>query len=120
MAVEPLTLEQVQELLDPGQTLIEYFVAGPVIYIWMVEKDKLQFERVPISKKELAKSVRTLRETIFVLGETKKFDEVSTSLHKQLIQPFLSHFTGKELIIVPHDVLHYLPFHALVGQTDII
>ena len=27
----------------------------------------------------------------------------------------MPHITGKELIIVPHDVLHYLPFHALLS-----
>ena len=60
--------------------------------------------------------VKTLRDSIFALGEKEKFDESSALLYKQLIEPLLPHITGKELIIVPHDVLHYLPFHALVGS----
>src|SRR5262249_34122324 len=37
-------------------------------------------------------------------------------LYRLLIAPAVPHIKGKELLIVPHDVLHYLPFHALVGS----
>lgn len=115
MSVEPLTLKDVQELLDPGTTLIEYFVTSSVTYAWVVERDKLQFARVDLSKEKLSSQVKTLRESIFALGERQKFNEASVSLYQHLIQPLLPHITGKELIIVPHDVLHYLPFHALLS-----
>jgi CHAT domain-containing protein len=115
MTVEPLGLREVQELLDPGTTLLEYFVSGKEVFAWVVEREKLQFQRVELPKEKLSGLVRTLRESIFTLGERDKFTETSAVLHKQLIEPLLPHITGKELIIVPHDVLHYLPFHALVG-----
>ena len=116
MTVEPLGLKEVQELLDPGTSLLEYFVTGKEVFAWVVEREKLQFQRVELSKEKLSGLVRTLRESIFTLGEREKFNETSAVLHKQLIEPLLPHITGKELIIVPHDVLHYLPFHALVGS----
>ena len=34
-----------------------------------------------------------------------------------MIQPALPHIKGKELIIIPHDVLHYLPFQALLSPS---
>jgi CHAT domain-containing protein/tetratricopeptide (TPR) repeat protein len=116
MTVEPLGLKEVQELLDPGTTLLEYFVTGKEVFAWVVEKEKLQFQRIELPKEKLSGLVKTLRESIFTLGEREKFDETSGFLYKQLIEPLLPHITGKELIIVPHDVLHYLPFHALVGS----
>ena len=116
ITVDPLSLKEIQQLLDPGTTLIEYFVTEGGIFIWVVEKEKLQFQRVELPKEELGKSIKTLRESIFSLGEKNKFNEASVLLYKQLIEPLLPHITGKELIIVPHDVLHYLPFHALVGS----
>jgi CHAT domain-containing protein len=116
MTVEPLTHREVQQLLDPGTTLIEYFVNERDIFIWVVEKEKLQFQRVALPKENLGNSVKILRESIFSLGEKQKFIETSVLLYKQLIEPLLPHITGKELIIVPHDVLHYLPFHGLVGS----
>lgn len=117
-SVEPLTLQQVQELLDPGTTLIEYFVTEREIFVWVVEKEKLRFVRVPLPKEELGKLVKTLRESIFALGEKGKFKEVSAALYERLIQPLLPHITGKQLIIVPHDVLHYLPFQALLSGQE--
>jgi CHAT domain-containing protein len=116
MTVEPLGLKQVQELLDPGTSLLEYFVTGKEVFVWVVEREKLQFQRVELPKEKLSGVVKTLRESIFTLGEREKFNEASAALHKQLIEPLIPHITGKELIIVPHDVLHYLPFHALVGS----
>jgi CHAT domain-containing protein len=116
MSVEPLTLKEVQEFLDPQTTLIEYFVSERNAYVWVVEKDGLQFVTVDLAREELAGLVKDLRDSVFTLGEKNKFDEASALLYKQLIEPLLPHITGKELIIVPHDVLHYLPFHALVGS----
>ena len=75
----------------------------------------MQFQRLALPKRDLSNSVKTLRESIFTLGERDKFNETSGVLYKQLIEPLIPHITGKELIIVPHDVLHYLPFHALMG-----
>src|SRR5262249_1568182 len=116
MTVEPLTLKQVQELLDPGTTLIEYFVSERNAFAWVVEKDKLQFATVELASEKLAGLVKDLRDSIFSLGEREKFNQTSAVLYKQLIEPLLPHITGKELIIVPHDLLHYLAFHALVGS----
>lgn len=115
MNVEPLGLKEVQELLDPGTSLLEYFVTDTEIFAWVVEKEKLQFQRIELPKEKLSGLVKTLRESIFTLGEREKFYEASGVLYKQLIEPVIPHITGKELIIVPHDVLHYLPFHALMG-----
>jgi CHAT domain-containing protein len=116
MTVEPLGLKEVQELLDPSTSLLEYFVTGKEVFAWVVEREKLQFQRVELPKEKLSGLVKTLRDSIFTLGEREKFNETSAVLYKQLIDPLLPHITGKELIIVPHDVLHYLPFHALVGS----
>ncbi len=113
MSVEPLTLQQVQERLDPGVTLLEYFVANNNVWLWVVEKDRFQFVSTSMSKKELVSKVTQLRDTIYQFGEKEKFNGLSQELYKLLVQPALSSIHGKELIIVPHDVLHYLPFQAL-------
>jgi len=116
MAVEPLTLKEVQELLQPGATLVEYFVGPVTTRVWIIEKERMQYVGIHIGKQELAERVKTLRDSIFALGEKEKFNESSTFLYQELIQPILPYASGKELIVVPHDVLHYLPFHALIGS----
>ena len=115
MTVEPLTLKEVQELLQPGITLVEYFVGQVTTRVWIIEKERMQYVGIRLGKQELAERVKTIRNSIFALGEKEKFNESSTSLYQELIQPILAQVSGKELIIVPHDVLHYLPFHALLS-----
>jgi len=67
MNVEPLTLKEVQELLDPGTTLIEYFVTKRRLFVWIVEKQRMRFIRLRVNKKELARLVTTLRDNIYNL-----------------------------------------------------
>jgi CHAT domain-containing protein len=105
----------VQELLDPGVTLLEYFVTQESVVLWVVEKDRVQFINTPLSRRVLVGKVNALRDSIFQVGEKEKFSASSQELHKFLIEPALQHIHGKELVIVPHDALHYLPFQALVA-----
>ena len=72
MTVEPLRLKEVQELLDPGTTLIEYFVTDREVFAWVVEREKLQFQRVEPPKEKLWRLVKDLRESIFTLGEQEQ------------------------------------------------
>jgi CHAT domain-containing protein len=116
MNVEPLTLKQTQELLEPGVTMLEYFVTRQAVLLWVVEKDRLQFVNIRLGRKDLVSKVGTLRESVLKLGEKEKFRASSQELYKLLIEPSLQHIRGKELLIVPHDVLHYLPFQALVSR----
>jgi CHAT domain-containing protein len=116
MSVKPLTSDQVQELLDPETTLISYFVTRDFVRVWIIEKNRLRYVGVRVSKKELSDLVREFRETIYTPGDRERFNKVSETLYKDLVEPVLPLITGKEVIIVPHDVLNYLPFHALVGS----
>lgn len=115
MNVEPLTLKQTQELLDPGVTMLEYFVTQQAVLLWVVEKERLQFVHIRLGRKDLVFKVGALRESVFKLGEKEKFEETSKELYRLLIQPALQHIRGKELLIIPHDVLHYLPYQALLS-----
>ena len=115
MNVEPLTVKQVQGLLDSGVTMLEYFVSGNNVWLRVVEKDRVQFVGSSIERKDLVSRVTSLRDTIYQLGEKDKFNALSQELYRLLIDPAVPHIHGKELLIIPHDVLHYLPFQALVA-----
>ena len=113
MTVEPLTLKQVQALLEPGQTLLEYLVTPRKIYLWVVDRQLARAFTIPLSRKELVAKVQALRTAISDLRPLKEYQAIARDLYQELVAPAKSFVTGKELIIVPHDVLHYLPFHAL-------
>jgi CHAT domain-containing protein len=117
MNVEPLTLKQFQQLLDPGTTVLEYFVVRGRAVLWIVEKDKAEVVRLASDREELVSKVTAYREAITELAEKEKFAALAQYLYKILIQPALPYIKGKELLIIPHDVLHYLPFQALLAPN---
>ncbi len=115
MTVEPLTLKQVQDMLDPGVSMLEYFVGTEGIQLWIVEKERLEFTRLDIRREELVAKVHSLRDMISHTDQFDGFKHQAEELYKLLIAPALAQVRGKELLIVPHGVLHYLPFQALVS-----
>ena len=118
MNVEPLTLKQVQGLLDPGVTMLEYFVLSGRAALWVVTKDQVNFARLSLNRSELVSKVSALRESINQVEDAERFKQVSQELYRTLIGPALPHIKTKELLIIPHDVLHYLPYQALLSPGD--
>jgi len=115
MNVEPLTLKEVQDRLDQGAALLEYFVTSEAVLTWIVNKDNVQSVKIPLSRKQLQSQVTSFRESIQQFEEKDKFKQQAQEFYKQLIEPALPHIRGKELLIIPHDVLHYVPFQALLA-----
>lgn len=117
MNVEPLGLKEVQSLLDPQVSLIEYFVTQQELLVWIVEKDRLESLRISIARNDLVAKIARLRETLADPSDVNKFKTGAQELFRLLIEPTRKYVRGKELLIVPHDVLHYLPFQALVNAA---
>ena len=115
MSVEPLTLKQVQEMLRPGVTMLEYFVLGGQTALWVVEKDKINFVRLSLERNALVSKVSAFRNIINRVEEKEKFTQAAEELYRVLIQPALPFIKGNEILIIPHDVLHYLPYQALLS-----
>lgn len=80
MNVEPLKLRQLQESLDPGVTVLEYFVLSGRAALWIVSKDQVNFARLSLNRSELVSKVSALRESINQLEDGVKFKQVSEEL----------------------------------------
>jgi CHAT domain-containing protein len=113
ISVEPSKLQDIQTVLDPDQTLIEYFVAPEKTLIWVVQKGRVNALTIPVQQATLKSKVDILRNSIAELKPLNGFQSHARELYTLLIAPVLPHIRAKELIIVPHGVLHYLPFQAL-------
>jgi CHAT domain-containing protein/Flp pilus assembly protein TadD len=113
MTVEPLTLKEVQALLEPGQALLEYLVTPRKTYLWVIERNQAHGAMIPLTQKALAAKVQELRTAISELRPAMEYQKLALDFYRQLIAPAIPFVKGKELIIVPHDALHYLPFQAL-------
>jgi CHAT domain-containing protein len=115
MTVEPLTLKQVQQLLDPGVSLLQYFVTRDRVLLWIIENQRMNFVALSLGRDDLIAKVHALRDGIRRIEDGDQSRSMAAELYRLLIEPALPFTFGKELLIVPHDVLHYLPFHALVS-----
>lgn len=118
--VEPLSLEEARAQVPPGTTLISYFVSPRVVHAWIIERDAVQYTRWPADRSSLQRLV-CWTEQFGVPPEARgvaapgscndaataeeAFDELFARL-----QPAVHH---RKLILVPHGLLHYVPFAAL-------
>ncbi len=124
--------------LGPDEMLIEYFMAGGRVQLFVGQAGRLEVFPSICSESEVGEIAARLRFHLGkgVLGETHhrtfgKFNGAACRhylerLHQLLLAPIASRLDGKNLRIVPHGVLHGLPFHAfeangavLVSQADV-
>ncbi len=118
MSVEPLTLKQAQAVLEPETTLLEYFVSGEQLALWVIDRERADFVTIPVRRRDLILKVRALRQRISEpTRQGAGLKESSQELYRLLIEPARQKIRGKELLIVPHDVLHYVPFGALIAAN---
>jgi CHAT domain-containing protein len=110
VSVNPLTLPEVQKLLDKETTLLEYFLTEEKTLLWLVTRKNAEVFQVDIGGDSLKALVMGFRKTI---QEQSQTDQLSRRLYDLLIAPTADKIKTDNLIIVPHGILHYLPFAAL-------
>lgn len=117
-------IEAVRSTLPPGALIVEFYEARGAILACVLGRNSLEI--VPVS---VASRVRHLLRLLqfqlskFRLGPdyVRNFGESLHAvtlrhlgeLHAELLAPLSGLVRGHELVIVPHDFLHYVPFHAL-------
>ncbi len=112
ISVSTLSSRQIQSKLKPNETLLEYFYHGEeYLFAFAVTTDSVKVFK--LDGKGLKEDVREFRRAINSYpGDSWKMG--SEALHKRLIAPLDATIKNKKhLTIVPHGVLHYLPFNAL-------
>jgi CHAT domain-containing protein len=110
VSVNPLTLPEVQTLLDNDATLLEYFLTEKQTLLWTVTRNNFEVFQIPIGGDSLKSLVTAFRQAIEDKAPT---EALSRQLYDLLIAPAGSQLKTRDLVIVPHGILHYLPFAAL-------
>jgi len=130
VTVTPPKVDEIQQLLPADETLVEYFGSGDTFFAFIVNRDGVRGVKLEI--RGLNQEIETFRKDIMLTPEeirgftTVKLSDNSIpvaranqlrvsgeALFEKLIQPLEGMINTKNLIIVPHGVLHYLPFNAL-------
>lgn len=105
----PLPTE-IQSYIQSDETLIEYYYHGEDLYAFVLTKNELK--AVKLEGKELVSVVEDFRKSLQD-PKSNQYLELSQKLYQRLIKPVEHLISTQRLIIVPHGVLHYLPFNAL-------
>jgi CHAT domain-containing protein/tetratricopeptide (TPR) repeat protein len=119
VAVDPLGLEEVQEqVLDGETTLVEYFLAdttGDPAFAWVIERERFVMEKLPVTAADLRTRVAELRDLI---ESRQPFRAQAAALYRDLFATLTPHIHHRNVVIVPHGVLHFLPFAALWDEKE--
>jgi CHAT domain-containing protein/Tfp pilus assembly protein PilF len=126
----PLTIKQVQQLLDDQTVLLQYALGEKDSYLWVVTQTSVQTMRLP-KREELEPVARRLYEALLgpyqpylnaqdqmrkileVKSHGKPSEEVATVLSRLVLGPASAYLGKKRLLIVADGALQYVPFAAL-------
>jgi len=122
--VSIVSVDEIQRVLPEDCSMVMYFVARDEVLAFVISSNDGVIRRhlCTLSRvQELNEQLR-LQLDKFLLGEdyVRKYqsslllatERCLRNLYSELIQPLGDVLSSRHLIIVPHGVLHYLPFHA--------
>ena len=122
------SLENIRACLPPNAALVEYFSLKDQFIAAVLTREELKI--VPITP--VSRAVNLLRMLHFQISKFKLGAEYTQAfqksmldvaqahlrqLYEEVLAPIRAYLPARHLIIVPHGVLHYLPFHALLDEV---
>jgi CHAT domain-containing protein len=110
ISVDVATLDQIQELLDADTTLVEYFVSAEHTFVFVITRDRFRSLTLLVSREALEKNIA---DSPYLSNRDNSHPSELKQLHEWLIAPLKSELEPGKIGIVPHAILHYLPFAAL-------
>jgi CHAT domain-containing protein len=120
-----VTSDQIRAVLPDGTMLLEFYTAQDQIILFGLDAEMMWVRRLPIACSEVTEALGQLRFQMNKFGYgpdyrrrharalRKGADEILQRLYRALLAPVGEALTASTLIVVPHGVLHYVPFHAL-------
>lgn len=115
VTVSTLPPSEIQSNIKNDETLIEYYYQGEDLYAFILTKNELKAAK--LDGKDLIKDIEEFRKSLED-PKSQQHIELSQKLYQRLIKPIENQINTKNLIIVPHGVLHYLPFNALNNNSN--
>jgi tetratricopeptide (TPR) repeat protein len=120
-----LSLDEIRRALPADAMIVEYFRIGARLLAFLVTRERL--EVVPVALVPRVQKLLRLLQFQLAWARPSVVDPAASSrasslaateahlgeLYQELIAPLRSRLDAAHLIFVPHDLLHYVPFHAL-------
>jgi CHAT domain-containing protein/Tfp pilus assembly protein PilF len=106
----PVSLNEIQRLLGSQTTLVSYFVTADKTLAFVIGSDSFQVVDIPVKDTDLRAAIYWFRDfTSLRNAEPESLKQLET----WLIAPIRQYIKTSEVVIVPHSILHYVPFAAL-------
>jgi len=102
-------VKQIQSSIPKNTDMVVFHSNPKRTYAWVINKKSVKAVILEESRSGLANKVRQLQRKIRYAGN---IDVQTKMLYQTLIQP-LGLIKNKNLLIVPHKAMHFLPFQAL-------
>jgi len=128
VAPDPITADETQRLLRPGEALAGYYLVGDRLLAWLVRPGRaLAYRDTPIDSSALSAMVSRLRASIVPPCdiasphcEIPPFDAADAyGFYALLLKPLESELAGTHhLIVVPDNALLPVPFAALITSAN--
>ena len=115
-----LSGQDVQKMLSADTALIEYVIGENQITIFLLRAGKLQARAMPVKSEALRAKVELVNDLIG-RGHGDEWRPAAHSLYQLLVQPVqqAGGLEGvKRLYLVPHGILHYVPFAVLPTSAE--
>jgi len=122
-------IQQIQSKINSRQALVEFYVKEPdfvastgELYRFVITTDSVSFSMEKIDSAYL-KNIQTVHDFLvnpnYLFTRKKDFVNYAISgynLYEILLKSIANKISGKDLTIIPHDKLSYIPFDALISQ----
>ncbi|MGB1251947.1 MAG: CHAT domain-containing protein [Candidatus Promineifilaceae bacterium] len=131
--ITPITVKALQALLPNDLLLLEYYTVGEQILVFGVTNQDVWYIALPMNSGTVSSLLSQLRFQMNKFGYSEQYrqrharslqrscDDVLNQLYCGLFQPIENLLSTDKVVIVPHGVLHCVPFHALFdGESYVI
>jgi CHAT domain-containing protein len=108
-----IQLEDVQKELDNSTQLMIYFLDADNLYSFLITSDEVRFNKAKNSK-NISEDINRFKKD---LKERKDISVISKKLYDILLKDRLVR-NKSSLVIIPDNILSYIPFEALKDQND--
>jgi len=113
-----LSVAEVQNQLNEQTTLISYWSLNDKILAFLITQDDFQAIPLEVSQEALTQQIISFRDFANV---TEAHLDSAVTLYQWLLEPLRPQLKTPHLVIIPHNILHYLPFAALTdGERYLI
>lgn len=124
-AVTRPDVDQLRQYLAEDEVLIEYYVMSGRIKAFALDRHGVQVSSDLTTTATITSYLRRLRFYMdkFTLSDDyirthrqsvqRLTEQCLQGLYAEVVEPIAGWIAGRKILFVPHNVLHYVPFHAL-------